>query len=150
MCTTGVCFSATTKSQTLPLPFTYFTKRPQNIGRALTFRRTLTSKPYSDFKFHVQYFRKLNPLTMPDKSKYPIIQYFRKDHPPTMSYLLQHEAHPLLLAASLAEASNSGGDLILVSAEGHRSTQREMTKKKTPPKKLMHSLNLVSIPKLTL
>ena len=87
---------------------------------------------------------------MPDKSKYPIIQYFRKDHPPTMSYLLQHEAHPLLLAASLAEASNSGGDLILVSAEGHRSTQREMTKKKTSPKELIHSINLVSIPKLTL
>ena len=71
-----------------------------------------------------------------------------------MSYLLQHEAHPLLLAASLAEASTTGGDLILVSAEGHRSTQREMTmtmtKKKTSPKKLIHSLNLVSIPKLTL
>ena len=39
----------------------------------------------------------------------------------TMSYLLQREAHSGLLAASLAEASNIGGDLILVSAEGHRS-----------------------------
>ena len=37
-----------------------------------------------------------------------------------MSYLLQHEAHPSVLAASLAEFSNIGGDLILVSSEGHR------------------------------
>ena len=63
-----------------------------------------------------------------------------------MSYLLQHEAHPLLLAASLSEASTTGGDLILVSAEGHRSTQREMTKKKdvtketdTLPQSRLHS-----------
>ena len=73
------------------------------------------------------------------------IQNFREEHLPTMSYLLQHEAHPLLLAASLAEASTTGGDLILVSAEGHRSTQR----KKASPKKLIHSLNLVFILKLT-